>query len=49
MARDIGVYGDEWSAEIYDHENRSTADLPFWQALAEETGGSALELGCGSR
>jgi SAM-dependent methyltransferase len=42
------LYGDQWSADIYDHEVQSLGDLPFWQSLAESAGGPALELACGT-
>jgi SAM-dependent methyltransferase len=48
MTQEIGLYEDEWSAEVYDYHARSLGDLPFWQALAEESGGTAFELGCGT-
>jgi ubiquinone/menaquinone biosynthesis C-methylase UbiE len=38
-------------AEFYDWENLRTVgrrDVPFWRDLALRTGGSALELGCGT-
>jgi len=42
------LYSDAWSAEIYDYEVGGLGDLPFWQSLAEKTGGPALELACGT-
>ena len=41
---------DEY-APFYDWENARTLgrrDVPFWRRLAAETGGSMLELGCGT-
>ncbi len=48
MTQVMPLYGDEWSAEIYDYEVQALDDLPFWQSLAEATAGPALELACGT-
>ena len=51
MRADLNRYEDAWTAEIYDYEvsgSSRTADLAFWLALAEETGGPVLELACGT-
>ena len=51
MRADLNRYEDAWTAEIYDYEvsgNSRTADVPFWLALAQETGGPLLELACGT-
>jgi SAM-dependent methyltransferase len=42
------LYGDKWSAEIYDYEVMEPYGLPLWQSLAESAEGPALELGCGT-
>jgi SAM-dependent methyltransferase len=44
----VRLYGDEWSAEVYDCQVKSVGDLPFWQGLAESADGPALELACGT-
>ena len=38
-------YGD---ADSYDREDRSDTGIAFYSALARETGGPVLELGCGT-
>ncbi len=48
MKPTVNLYGDEWSAEIYDYEVQSLEDLPLYQSLAESAGGPALELACGT-
>jgi len=50
MKEPVQLYNDEWSAEIYYgyQVQGSGGDLPFWQSLAETTGGPALELACGT-
>ena len=51
MTGDLNRYEDPWTAEVYDFEyegNARTADVPFWRALAEETGSPVLELACGT-
>lgn len=49
MRTDLNQYEDAWTAEIYDCQvGDSVGDLAFWQALAEECGGEALELACGT-
>lgn len=50
--RDVeGWHGWERYAPFYDWENARTVgrrDIRFWQQLAKECGGPALELGCGT-
>jgi len=50
MKERVQLFNDEWSAEIYYgyQVTGPSGDFPFWQSLAEATGGSALELACGS-
>lgn len=48
MKPTVNLYGDEWSAEIYDYQVQSLEDLPLWQSLAESAGGPVLELACGT-
>lgn len=51
MKDDLNRYEDPWTAEVYDFANAaemSQRDLPFWLALAEESGGPVLELACGT-
>ena len=46
-----GWQGWDEYAPFYDWENARTlgrADVPFWQGVARQAGGSALELGCGT-
>lgn len=46
-----GWQGWDEYAPFYDWENARTlgrADVPFWQRIARQAGGSALELGCGT-
>ena len=46
-----GYEGWDEYAPFYDWENARTLgrrDVPFWRRLAIETGGSLLELGCGT-
>jgi SAM-dependent methyltransferase len=46
-----GWHGWDEYARFYDWENARTLgrrDVAFWQRLAHETGGPALELGCGT-
>jgi len=47
MGQPMELYREEWSAELYDYYV-GLGDLPFWQSLAQESGTSALELGCGT-
>ncbi len=48
MAPEIGIYDDDWSAEIYDYQIRTAHDLPLWLSLAQQAGGPALEIACGT-
>ena len=51
MKADLNRYEDPWTAEVYDcqvSDSARTADVPLWLALAEESGGPVLELGCGT-
>jgi SAM-dependent methyltransferase len=50
MSQRLKLYEDVdgWGAETYDCYAASRGDVPFWQSLAEETGGPVLELGCGT-
>ena len=48
MKEKVALYEDEWSAEIYDYQVESTADVSFWLSLARESGGPGLELACGT-
>jgi SAM-dependent methyltransferase len=48
MTPEIGIYDDDWSAEIYDYQYPGAHDLPLWLSLAQEAGGPALELACGT-
>jgi SAM-dependent methyltransferase len=46
-----GWQGWDEYAPFYDWENARTlgrADVPFWQRVARQAGGPALELGCGT-
>jgi SAM-dependent methyltransferase len=48
MAEPADVYSDEAIARLYDHFNPWGADNEFYLALARETGGPVLDLGCGT-
>jgi len=49
MGREVMLYEDEWSTEIYDFVSRSRRDdVELWLTLANETGGPVLELACGT-
>jgi SAM-dependent methyltransferase len=50
MKEPVQLYNDEWSAEIYYgyQVTGPSDDFPFWQSLAEATGGPVLELACGT-
>ena len=48
MKPTVNLYEDEWSAEIYDYQVRSTADVHLWLSLSRESEGGALELACGT-
>lgn len=51
MAIDSNLYKDQWIAEAYDYlyaESGIDRDLAFWESLAAECGGPALELACGT-
>jgi SAM-dependent methyltransferase len=46
---EVVQYGDRWSAELYDHRvGHHREDIDLWLGLAEEAGGTALELACGT-
>ena len=42
------VYADDAIARVYDHFNPWSQDNAFYLALARETGGPVLDLGCGT-
>jgi SAM-dependent methyltransferase len=48
MAEPAGLYSDKATARLYDHFNPWGADNEFYLALARETGGPVLDLGCGT-
>jgi SAM-dependent methyltransferase len=49
MRADLNRYEDPWTAEVYDYQTQGRGnDVPFWLALAEESGGPVLEVGCGT-
>jgi SAM-dependent methyltransferase len=48
MAESADLYSDEAIARLYDHLNPWGADNEFYLALARETGGPVLDLGCGT-
>jgi len=48
---DLNRYEDPWTAQVYDSANAqdmSVRVMPFWLALAQESGGPVLELACGT-
>ena len=48
MAEPADIYSDDAIARLYDHFNPWGADNEFYLALARETGGPVLDLGCGT-
>jgi len=48
MAEPADIYSDAAIARLYDHFNPWGADNEFYLALARETGGPVLDLGCGT-
>ncbi len=50
MTRNGGYQSDPFVAEIYDHipPYRNRPDVDFYLEMARESGGSVLELGCGT-
>jgi SAM-dependent methyltransferase len=48
MAEPAEVYSDGAIARLYDHFNPWGQDNEFYLALARETGGPVLDLGCGT-
>ena len=46
---DVGAYGDELLAAIYDDDNRDGPDHDYFRALADEVSASCItDLGCGT-
>jgi len=48
MSDPLDVYSDDAIARLYDHFNGWGQDNEFYLALARETGGPVLDLGCGT-
>jgi SAM-dependent methyltransferase len=48
MSDPLDVYSDDAIARLYDHFNGWAQDNEFYLALARETGGPVLDLGCGT-
>jgi len=50
MSNELSLYDDAWIAEVYDfaYAPEGDRDTVFWLALAEDSGGSVLELACGT-
>jgi SAM-dependent methyltransferase len=48
MAEPDDIYSDDAIARLYDHFNPWGADNAFYLALARETGGPVIDLGCGT-
>lgn len=48
MSDPLDIYSDDAIARLYDHFNGWAQDNEFYLALARETGGPVLDLGCGT-